>query len=579
MSCRKGSVNGGPFAAHHGDAPKPERRTFRAGGDDPSRGCVRDDGSFDFKRREDWGYAHSYGYMAGWLGQDEVVAEKKRKKKLGTVDMEAPPILKDLKLADTIEKTARYIHKSDDATVFERVIQEKNKGKDGWDFLEDKGNGNDYYAFCRHCFEREVEPRPLAEKARKVKEDREIKMNNAKNNVFTAGNMPAEETEKIPVKEAVFKEGELMEVVGIKNKQDFNGNIVKIMSYDGQADRYEVKFEAGRYQGITAKMREENLMYSSVKIVTEEDKQMEEGEIPNGVSVEIRGLQSESARWMNGQKAIVICWDKDVERYEVRLEYNTTIKKVKADNLRVTLPEGWEEHYDEHLGRYYYLHVKDQKVTWKHPKCVNMKGKMSKVRENNIEDLEENQIEIDADRKVYEVDDQDEMEGGFNLLDLVAKVEEQEERKEAAEERGEDDLDSDDGMHAVKKKRKKRKKEVDGEQLLAKITKLIEHTLLRGRVTMHKDYSMLDGHFIAKDFDPILEQWVDNEEPHPDLLKATFEMMLSLLERGVTLMGQVVRSKLQLQEMNKVVDRITANETPAQVLEDAKWVSGLLKTM
>merc|ERR1712039_494955 len=111
----------------------------------------------------------------------------------------------------------------------------------------------------------------------------------------------------------------------------------------------------------------------------------------------------------------------------------------------------------------------------------------NQVRENNIEELEENNVEIDADRKVYEVDDQEEMEGGFNLMNLVAKVEEQEEQKEAAEERGEEAYDSDDGMHAVKKKRKKRKKEVSPDEMIAKIADLIEHTLLRGRVLMRKD--------------------------------------------------------------------------------------------
>merc|ERR1711920_251029 len=100
-------------------------------------------------------------------------------------------------------------------------------------------------------------------KARKVKEDREIKINNANNNVFAAGNTAEEE--KVPLKEPVFAVGELMEVVGIKNKQDFNKNIVKVIGYDAKADRYEVKFEAGRYAGVTAKLREENLMYSAVK--------------------------------------------------------------------------------------------------------------------------------------------------------------------------------------------------------------------------------------------------------------------------------------------------------------------------
>merc|ERR1712190_157638 len=170
----------------------------------------------------------------------------------------------------------------------------------------------------------------------------------------------------------------------------------------------------------------------------DESKEMPEGEIPNGTKVEIRGLQSEAARWMNGQKGVVVCWDKDTERYEGRLDVNNDIKKVKPGNIRAELPEGWEEHYDEHLGRHYYINTKTQKVTWKHPTVSNTRAKFGKVRENNAEELEE--VEIDENRKTYEVDDEEEMEGGFDMQQLVKKVEEREERRLEAEERGEEDL-------------------------------------------------------------------------------------------------------------------------------------------
>jgi len=386
----------------------------------------RDDGSYDFKKREDWDYKHTYDYMAGWLGQSHTEAEKKRKKKLGTTDLTTPPIPRDRSLADSIEKTARYVHKSDDPGVFERLIQEKNKGKPGWGFLEDGGEGNDYYKFVRHCYEREVDPRPLGEQALKIKDDRDLKQANAKNNVFTAG--MGSETPKL--KEPVFKAGELMEVIGIRNKPDYNGKIVKVLMYHPQVDRYEVKFEGGRYDTVVVKFREENLMYSSVaERDPEADKEMPEGEIPNGTNVNIRGLQSEAARWLNGQKGIIVQWDKDTERYEVRLEVNNDIKKVKAQNVRVELPEGWEEHYDEHLQRSYYLNTKTEKVTWKHPTVANQRAKFGQVKENNIEDLEG--VDIEVDRKVYDVDDEEELEGGFNLHELVRKVEEQEEKRVA----------------------------------------------------------------------------------------------------------------------------------------------------
>mmetsp|Transcript_4802 Transcript_4802/g.15061 ORF Transcript_4802/g.15061 Transcript_4802/m.15061 type:complete len:543 (+) Transcript_4802:136-1764(+) len=534
----------------------------------------RDDGSYDFKKREDWDYKHTYKFMAGWLGQAEAEAEKKRKKKLGTTDMPPPPAPTDAALADLIEKTARHVHKSNDPTVFERVIQDKNKGNRSWAFLEEGGEGNDYYKFARHCLEREVDPRPLAEQARKVIMDRELKQANARNNVFAAG-MGGEQ--KLPLKEAAFKNGELMEVVGLRNKPDYNGKIVRVMKYHPAADRYEVQFEGGRYNTVVVKLREENLMYSSVtKRDAEDEEEMPEGEIPNGTKVNIHSLQSEAARWMNGQKAVVVQWDKETERYELRLELNNDIKKVKPANVKVELPEGWEEHYDEHLSRSYFINTKTQKVTWKHPTIVNSRARFGQVRENNAEELEG--VEIDADRKHYEVDDQEELEGGFNLSELVKKVEDQELRREAAEEDGEN-VDSDDGMHCVRKKRKKKKqKEVTVEALQAKITRLMEQTM-EHRVTMKKDYTLLDGHFCAKEMDPVLEQWEANPDPPPEVLKATFEVMLGLLDKGVILMSQVRKSKLQLSEMGKVIDRITTLTTPAELLQDAKWVATLLKTM
>eukprot|EP00913_Durusdinium_trenchii_P006639 g6238.t1 len=277
------------------------------------------DGSFDFKRREDWDYKHSYSFMAGWLGQDEAKEAQRRKKKRG--------------LVETIEKTAKHVHRSNDPTVFEHLIQEKNKGRAGWDFLQEGGEGREYYLFCRHCCEREVEPRPLALHARKVKEDRELKQANAKANVFTG--YQGTEIPKKTEKDAKFQIGELMEVIGVKSKPDYNGKIVRVMKFypeaggrqenlddtdtlpapTRQADRYEVKFEGGRYDTVVVKLKEENLMYSAMR----EKEEMPEGEIPNGTKVEISGLQSDAAKWMNGQKAIVVCWDKDTERYEATM--------------------------------------------------------------------------------------------------------------------------------------------------------------------------------------------------------------------------------------------------------------------
>merc|ERR1711862_431726 len=94
-----------------------------------------------------------------------------------------------------------------------------------------------------------------------------------------------------------------------------------------------------------------------------------------------------------------------------------------------------------------------------------------------------------------------------NLQELVKKVEEVELKKQAAEDAGEDYIDSDDGMHKVTKKRKKNKKvKITVEDIQLKVTKLIDETMVN-RATMKKDFSMLEGNFIAtKEMDPVIER-------------------------------------------------------------------------
>jgi len=253
---------------------------------------------------------------------------------------------------------------------------------------------------------------------------------------------------------------------------------------------------------------------------------------------------------------------------------------VKAGNLRLEVPEGWEEHWDEHLGRHYYVNKTTQKVTWKHPTVTNQRGKFGQVREKLDQDLEE--VEIDHERKHYEVDDQEEMEGQFNLQALVKKVEEQEERREKAEEAGED-VDSDDGLHdIVKPKKKKPKKEkVSPESIVEKVLLLIEHTFV-ARESMKKDYSLLDGNFVARDMDPIIKKWEALErvsEADDALCKETFEVMLALIQRGAELLKELSQNRLQLSELNKVVNRVTTIEKREELYEDAKWVHSFMKTL
>ncbi|CAJ1406138.1 unnamed protein product [Effrenium voratum] len=346
----------------------------------------------------------------------------------------------------------------------------------------------------------------------------------------------------------------LMEVVGFAAY--CRGKIVRV-----------VKFHPEAISGPSVvKLKEENLMYSAMREKeVQEQKEMPEGEIPNGTKVDIRGLQSDAAKWMNGQTAIVVCWDKDTDRYEVRLSVNNDVKKVKAANLRLEVPEGWQEHWDEHLGRYYYVNMATQKVTWKHPIVMNQRGKFGQVREKLDQDLEE--VELDHERKHYEVDEEEEMEGQFNLQALVKKVEEQEARREAAEETGQD-VDSDDGLHDIKPKKKKPKKEkVTAENIIEKCLVLIEHTFV-ARESIKKDYHLLDGNVCARDLTPLIQKWeaLESASDAPDsLCKETFEVMLALILRGAELLKELSVNRLQLSELNKAgLLGLTSSEAGAE---------------
>merc|ERR1712129_591444 len=237
---------------------------------------------------------------------------------------------------------------------------------------------------------------------------------------------------------------------------------------------------------------------------------------------------------------------------------------------------------------------KTEKVTWKHPSFVNNRAQMGKVVEKMDGDLEEfdeetgrRQSKVDKNATHYEVDEEDEGEGGFNLQALVKKVEANELKRLEAEENDEELVESEDGMHNIsknkKRKKAKKKDKVTVEDLQIKVTMLLDQTMVN-RATMKKDFGLLEGNFIAmKEMDPVLERLETalemEEEPDDEVMRAAFEVTIAGLDKACKLLEQLVNTKLQLIETMKIVDRMTTLRDPKQLLDDCKWVSALLKTM
>ena len=87
---------------------------------------------------------------------------------------------------------------------------------------------------------------------------------------------------------------------------------------------------------------------------------------------------------MNGQKGIIVQWDENTERYELRLDINNDVKKVKPGNIKIQPSEGWEEQWDEHLQRRCYVDTRAEKVS-----VANIRAEFGEVVEGNTEELEE----------------------------------------------------------------------------------------------------------------------------------------------------------------------------------------------
>merc|ERR1712216_502811 len=98
------------------------------------------------------------------------------------------------------------------------------------------------------------------------------------------------------------------------------------------------------------------------------------------------------------------------------------------------------------------------------------------------------------------------------------------------------------------------------------------------------DFGLLEGNFIAmKEMDPVIERLESSleidDEPDEEVMRAAFEVMLSGLDKCCKLLSQLQNTRMQVVETMKIVDRITTMRDPKELLEDAKWVAALLKTM
>ncbi|KAF4673516.1 hypothetical protein FOL46_007006 [Perkinsus olseni] len=287
--------------------------------------------TYDFNKREDYDYHVSYDYLGGQLGRDMLSEKRKKERKKGKYDM-------------------RPVRAPDDEGLARSSKDPKML------FIRDEDHeAHQYYLWAKHCISREVKDWESI-----TPENESIKRKQ-------------QQTEELKDTIADFSIGTRVEVLGLKSKPELNGTCGTVVGKNKSSGRFEVKLDK---TGSIMAIKPDNLMYApetAEQVAERKKKQEESGIFPDGCAVHISGLKSVSATWINGQEGIVIGWNPDKKRYDVKLNCDGSIKQLKPENVRVKVPEGWTEYWDEDQQRHYYVENATQKaqffsaVTWKHP--------------------------------------------------------------------------------------------------------------------------------------------------------------------------------------------------------------------
>ncbi|EER16831.1 hypothetical protein Pmar_PMAR011345 [Perkinsus marinus ATCC 50983] len=304
--------------------------------------------TYDFNKREDYDYHVSYDYLGGQLGRDLLSEKRKKERKKGRYDMRPVRAPDDEVLRNRIVKTAEFVCKSKNPEGLENKIKSSKDPK--MLFIRDEEHeAHQYYLWAKHCINREVKDWELI-----TPENESAKRKQ-------------QQTEELKDTEANFSIGTRVEVLGLKSKPELNGTSGTVVGKNSRSGRFEIKLD--KTASIMA-IKPDNLMYApetAEEAAERKKKQKESGILPDGCAVHVAGLKSASATWINGQYGIVVGWNSDKKRYDVKLNCDGSIKQLKPENVRVKLPEGWTEYWDEDQQRHYYVENATKKVTWKHP--------------------------------------------------------------------------------------------------------------------------------------------------------------------------------------------------------------------
>jgi hypothetical protein len=291
--------------------------------------------AFNFNKKDDFDYNAGYDYLGGvGLGRAEEEANRIKLAVRGTYDLEPVEPPSDTNLVDKILKTANTIHRSKNrCTLVGKIKQAMDSSmRFVWDTTSPS---HAYYEWAQHCIDREVQNWPC------------IRPTNQKS-------APISKNESQIYKPVV---GDWVEVFGIQSRPELNGKYGSVISE--ASGRMQVLFP-DIHETVSIKIS--NLKKSKRRKII--DKKV----LPKGLKIQIVNLNSDKGQMLNGQCGTVTDYSPPpVDRYMIRLDLDNSSKNVKIENIKIPLPTGWVELFDESLDKVYYSNNETKQTTWTHP--------------------------------------------------------------------------------------------------------------------------------------------------------------------------------------------------------------------
>ena len=332
---------------------------------------------YDFNKREDIDYSHSYDYLGGvGLGRPEVELERARLAKLGTYDLEPVDSPTEDWEKDEIVRIAKLVNKSKERDSLLKKIGEirDRKLEFAWNKLHQHYS---YFQWALHCLDREVKNWEKIKKPRGGAHE----------------TRPSQQT-RVPV---VVRDGVI--VSGIQARPELNGKFGTVLSESG--DRWLVEF-ADVMQTVSVK--KVNCMKG--KYVPPKSTE----ELPRALKVEIVKLTSEQGKLLNGKIGYILEYSQDSARYTVRLEESSERKLVKLENLHVPVGPGWEQRFDESTGVPFFVNLASGEVSWKHPILSGRKRSEIEREESEGEEFDRSEF-LRQEEKRLKLDKREKLRG------------------------------------------------------------------------------------------------------------------------------------------------------------------------